>query len=295
MLPAYPDFDPIGLEHQEGISRLLSEEQPQSSEMTFTNLFIWRQHYRLSVSLLDDCLLVLGQPSGGEPFLLPPAGRNAAAACRKLLSESRLAGVIARVPEGYLKRWCLNPKDFVISENRDQADYVYLVEDLIRLAGNRFAGKRNHLKRFRTQHRWEYRRLSRELVPECLRLEKDWRRARICPRRLDLEAERVAVWEALEHLDRLSCVGGVILVDGRVEAFSLGERLNDETAVIHIEKASPELEGIYQAINQQFLEHELASFKFINREQDIGDAGLRRSKLSYHPHHLVVKYHVRPR
>jgi len=295
MLPAYPEFAPIGLEHQEEAGRLLAEAQPTSSELSFTNLFIWRHHYRFRVSTLAGCLLVLGQTPGAEPFLLPPAGSGAADVCRRLLNERRVARSIERVPEGYLEGCGLSPEEFTLTEDRDQADYVYPVEDLIRLPGNRYAAKRNHLKRFRAQYRWEYRRLTAELVPECLRFEEDWCRVRACPRQLGLEAERVAIWEALEGFGRLGYVGGAILVEGKVAAFSLGERLNDECAAVHIEKANPEIEGIYQAINQQLLEHELSQFRFINREQDLGDAGLRRAKLSYHPHHLVRKFVVSAR
>jgi hypothetical protein len=290
MPAAYPDFEPLGLQHQDEVTRLLEEAQPVTSELTFTNLFIWRHHYRFRLARLEGCLLVLGQPPGADCFLLPPVGPGAAKVCRRLLAEPKVARKIARVPEDYLSRCELTAAEFTITEEEGQADYVYLTSDLIRLEGRRYAGKRNHLRRFRTLYRWEYRKLDAGLVPGCLRLTEDWCRVRVCPRELGLAAERVAIWEALESFGRLGCAGGAVLVEGQVAAFSLGERLNQECAVIHIEKANPELEGIYQAINQQFLEHELGAFKFINREQDLGDMGLRRAKLSYQPHHLVRKY-----
>jgi hypothetical protein len=295
MLPAYPEFEPVGLKHREEVSRLLAEEQPEGSELTFTNFFMWRQHYRFRVSSLEGCLLVLGQPPGSEPYLLPPVGPGSAVVCRRLMAEPLVARVIARVPEAYFARCGIGRGDFLLAEDQGQADYVYLVEELVSLAGRRFAGKRNHLKRFRKIYRWEYRPLDAGLVASCLQLEEVWCRARVCPKQLGLEAERVAIWEALENFGALGYSGGVILVEGRLEAFSLGEPLREDCVVIHIEKANPRLEGIYQAINQQFLEHEFPGFKFVNREQDLGDAGLRMAKLSYHPHHLVRKYTLRPR
>jgi hypothetical protein len=295
MLPDYPEFSPIRLEHQAEIAPLLAEEQPPSSELTFTNLYMWRHHYRFRVSKLSGTLLVLGQLPGSEPFFLPPVGQGSAAVCRRLLAGSKVARVIGRVPEGYLEHCGIRPEEFRVAEEPDQADYVYRTRDLIDLEGRGYDGKRNHLRRFLETYRWVYRRLSAELVPECLRLAEDWCRVRVCPRQLGLEAERVAIWEALENFGRLGYVGGAILVEGRLEAFSLGEGLNRECSVIHIEKANPDLRGIYQAINQQFQEHELAGWEFVNREQDLGDAGLRRAKLSYHPHHLVRKFTLRPR
>ncbi|MFH0810355.1 MAG: phosphatidylglycerol lysyltransferase domain-containing protein [Pseudomonadota bacterium] len=290
----YPHFEPLGLQHQETVSRLFFEARPDASELTFTNLFIWRQHYRFHVSRLDGCLVVAGRTPGNEPFYLPPVGPGAAAACRRLLAEKTAAGLLARVSEHDLARCELRPGEkFRIVEEHDQADYVYLTDSLIRLAGNRYSAKRNHLRRFKAQYPWEYQSLEAEMVPDCMRLEEEWCRTRVCPRQLGLEAERVAIWEALENFGRLAYTGGAILVDGRLEAFTLGGSLNDRCGVIHIEKANPGIEGIYTAINQQYLAHELAGYEFVNREQDLGDAGLRRSKLSYHPYHFVRKHTVR--
>jgi hypothetical protein len=104
-------------------------------------------------------------------------------------------------------------------------------------------------------------------------------------------------WEAivkvLANYQALSLQGGVILIDDRVQAFSCGERLNERTAVIHLEKADPELRGLYAVINREFTQQAWAGTTFINREQDLGEAGLRKAKLSYHPHHLVEKFRIR--
>jgi hypothetical protein len=101
------------------------------------------------------------------------------------------------------------------------------------------------------------------------------------------------VKEALRNLDRLSAVGGCILVGGKVEAFALGEAMSADTVVIHIEKANPAFHGLYQVINQQFLEHQWQAYSYVNREQDLGVPGLRKAKQSYNPHHMVKKYVVR--
>jgi hypothetical protein len=83
-----------------------------------------------------------------------------------------------------------------------------------------------------------------------------------------------------------------VKVNGKVEAFTFGERLNHDTAVVHIEKANPEINGLYAVVNQLFCREVLSGFKFVNREQDLGLEGLRRAKESYHPHHMVEKYRV---
>jgi hypothetical protein len=116
---------------------------------------------------------------------------------------------------------------------------------------------------------------------------------RSCAENPALLNEEQAIREALIHFDELDCHGGVILVDGRVVAFSLGEPLNPDTVVIHLEKANPEFSGSYAVINQEFCQHAWSDFTYINREQDLGEAGLRQSKLSYYPDHMSNKFILR--
>ncbi|HEY9074330.1 MAG TPA: phosphatidylglycerol lysyltransferase domain-containing protein, partial [Desulfobaccales bacterium] len=101
-----------------------------------------------------------------------------------------------------------------------------------------------------------------------------------------------AVKAGLINFHDLNLQGGVIEIDGRVEAFTLGELLNNETVVVHIEKANPLVQGLYTAINQEFCRHSWSQVPFINREQDLGLPGLRMAKMSYHPHHLVEKFRI---
>jgi hypothetical protein len=105
--------------------------------------------------------------------------------------------------------------------------------------------------------------------------------------------ESISIKEALTHFERLRVKGGAILIDGKIEAFTLGEPLNPNTVVIHIEKANSAYEGLYTLINQAFLENEWPEYTYVNREQDLGEEGLRKSKESYFPHHMINKYAIR--
>jgi hypothetical protein len=106
--------------------------------------------------------------------------------------------------------------------------------------------------------------------------------------------ESIAIKEAFSRFEELGVKGGAILINGKVEAFTLGEPLNRDTVVIHIEKANPAFEGLYTLINQAFVEHQWAEYTYINREQDLGEEGLRKAKESYFPHHMINKYIVTP-
>jgi hypothetical protein len=196
------------------------------------------------------------------------------------------------VPESTVTQIDWNAAGMVAQFDRDHSDYIYLTEDLIKLQGRKYHRKRNHIKQFKERYSYQYLALTPEWVSECLRLETEWCDLRHCEAIPGLANESIAIKEALGNFGQLRIKGGVILIDGRVEAFTLGEPLNRETAVIHIEKANPAFEGLYPLINQAFLEHEWPEYLYVNREQDLGEEGLRKAKESYFPHQMINKYTI---
>jgi hypothetical protein len=149
---------------------------------------------------------------------------------------------------------------------------------------------KNHINRFNKKHDWEYSPLTPELIAECLELQEEWCRLKQCVESPSLLSEEQAIIEALTHIELLKYKGGVIRIQGKVEAFTLGELLNPETVVIHIEKGNPKLTGLYPMIQQQFLAEEWSDIPYVNREQDLGIQGLRKAKSSYNPEFMVNKY-----
>lgn len=295
--PRFPDFQPLSLEHRDLIHNLLWAYQPQTSELTFTNLFIWRQPHGLTWCLLGDHLLFLSRPGPGELHLWPPVGPPPRLPVVRYLFEwlreeqGQASPVLTRA-DRRLAQELAAASEFEISPAREHFDYLYATADLIQLAGRRFHDKRNHVNAFRRTYQFTYEPLTEARLSACRELADAWCRLKRCEEDLGLAGEWEAVREALEHFAALKLTGGVLLVDGRVVAFTLGELLNRETVVIHIEKADPELRGAYAVINQQFLEHAWGEVPFVNREQDLGEPGLRTAKLSYHPVRLVEKFRV---
>lgn len=95
---------------------------------------------------------------------------------------------------------------------------------------------------------------------------------------------------SIRKFEELGLIGGVLRVDGEIVAFTIGEPVNEDTFVVHIEKAFSAVDGAYPMINQQFVEHELqGKYKYVNREEDLGVEGLRKAKLSYKPAFLIEK------
>ena len=295
-IPRYPRFREIRLEDKSIFEDFLAGSPPEISEYTFTNLFIWHSHYRLRWSLWDDCICILAHPEKGQPFFLPPLTTahvlERTDAMLYHLQRQGSTPAVHRMPEDLVKKFLSETNHLEIVLDRDHCDYVYRTEDLIKLEGNRFHGKRNHINKFKKVHDYHYTSLSPDLVEACLALESEWCNLKHCELIPGLLGEERAIYQALHNMDRLNFKGGVIHINGTVEAFALGEQLNPRTAVIHIEKANPAFDGLYQLINQEFCAHEWKDIAYVNREQDLGEEGLRKAKLSYHPHHLLNKYTV---
>lgn len=287
---------PITLDDRRAIQAVLREEPPQQSELTSANLFMWRDAYQLRLSVLDGAIVIFSWRADPEDsFVFPPLGSaspDAVRQCLDHLAANGHAAVMSRATRQDLERLDVREDDFAIESDRDNWDYVYLVEDLISLSGNRYHRKRNHVEQFRSQHEFRYVPLTPDLVPACQELQDRWCDEKHCDLVATLRAEARAVKEVLENLDVLGVTGGCVEIEGKIEAFSLGELLNEDTVVIHIEKANAAFHGLYQVINQQFLENVWSHVRNVNREQDLGVQGLRRAKESYHPTHMVEKFRV---
>jgi len=288
-----PGFKHLELGDKEMVTAYLQGDRPVTSELTFTNLFIWRHCYHPAWMERENCLLIVMQTKDGSLFGLPPLGQGDKVKALRFLADelSRVhpgAG-ICRVPEGFVEQF-VDRSEFEVLPDRDNSDYVYLADDLINLRGKKYHKKKNHLNKFLKTSAYEYHALDQELVKSFLEMQEQWCQIRDCAKDPDLLMEDYAVYQALMHFLELEYQGGAIFVDGRMEAFALGELLNENTAVIHIEKANQQIPGIYAAINQLFCLHAWNDVEYVNREQDLGIEGLRKAKMSYHPHHLVNKY-----
>ncbi|MEW6185592.1 MAG: phosphatidylglycerol lysyltransferase domain-containing protein [Thermodesulfobacteriota bacterium] len=291
------NFTTLSLNLKAEIEALLQQYPPQISEMTFTNLFMWRCYYQFQVDVDRDFLTLLAHPAGTNPYFFPPLGNGDPdhwlADCLEYFRERGIKPRFERFPESLIKTLPFFPElEFI--PDRDNSDYVYPVKNMIRLSGNKYHTPKNHLNRFTKRHVWDYQPLTPDLIKDCLGVQEEWCRLKQCLDSHSLINEHQAILEALTHFGLLSYKGGVIRVQGKVEAFTLGELLNPETVVIHIEKTNPELPGLNPLLQQQFLLHEWSHLPYVNREQDMGLEGLRKSKLSYHPEFLVDKYRLVP-
>lgn len=298
MIPNFPEFKTIELEDRETLHSIFTSYQPETSEWTFTNFFMWRHFYRFQWSCYKEWFLFICHPIGEEPYALQPMGPSPRIEPIRILldflkEEFHCANPSIKKADSRCVHE-LNPnEEFEIQPMREHFDYVYSSQDLISLAGRKYHAKKNHLNRFEKTYLHSYQPLSSQWISECLKVLDQWCIVRDCAQHPLLLAETKAVQEVLLHWDRLGLQGGIVFIQDKVSAFSFGELLNPDTAVIHAEKADPGIPELFTVINQRFCQNAWSHVPYINREQDLGEPGLRQSKLSYHPVQLVEKFLIR--
>ncbi|HET6420439.1 MAG TPA: phosphatidylglycerol lysyltransferase domain-containing protein [Geobacteraceae bacterium] len=289
-IPAYPDFRSLELGDKAFLDPLLIRLQPRISEFTFANLYLFRKAHLYRLCLVGDSPVVLGSGYGGEEYFLPPLDGDIVKALDALLGDGRL---LYGADESFVERYLQGRERTEITEDRDSFDYLYLRRELAELPGNRFHKKRNRVRYFTGRHRHAVEPYSEKYLGGSLKLLEEWRRVRAGIESASLLREADASEEALSLAGLLGLQGLVVLVEGEVKAFVLGEKLNETTSVCQFEKADPFLEGLYQFADSEYCRLCFTDCEYVNREQDLGEPNLRRSKLSYHPVELVKKFRVR--
>lgn len=276
----------------------------EACEYCFTTLYMWQHVYKTGYYIGDDFAVLVGEYEGNSFSILPLATKERLPEVidfvidyfKNINKKVYLRGITKEIIDVLNE---IHPGKFEYIEERDLFDYIYDAESLRTLAGRKNQKKRNHINYFLKEYdgRFEYKLLDKENFDECLKLMKDWTINKEEHDNFDegMDDELVAIKKIFNNYDilkdRVKVFG--IYIDGKLEAFSIGEFLNKNMALIHIEKANPEIRGLYPLINQQFLVKEFADVEFVNREEDLGIEGLRKAKLSYHPCRFVEKYTVR--
>jgi hypothetical protein len=286
-------YKPIGLSDQAAYQARLARCPEATSDYSFLNLWAWAPAYGLEWAWTDD--LVCPRQIWPKAAFWAPVGDWHSVDWPMFFDEGSFSKpVFIRVPEPLVLRWqSIFGDRVIISEDRDQFDYLYKAEDLIGLKGNRYHKKKNLVRQFEKLYNYQYVRMTPDMVEQAKALQEDWCVWRDCDSEDQLVAENQAIARTLVRWGYFSGVlGGCLLVDGRMAAYTIAERMFDDTLIVHFEKGNADIKGVYQAMNQKFLEHEAENITWVNREQDLGDEGLRKSKESYHPARFLKKYRV---
>ncbi len=291
-------FKTIELEDKDIIESYLKHQNYRVSDLSFTNLFAWSNKYNTKYATTDDWLFIRFLDNNGRSSYLMPVGTGDLKEAIELIIEDhqqfdnvfQLRGLTEEMIE---KIEAVLPDTFDYSLNRSVSDYIYTSEKLIHLRGKKLQSKRNHINRFKRENEWKYVSLTGKTteVIECKRMLQEWMEENGEEKDPSIVFEQEAIKLMLHNFEELGLKGGFICVDGDVAAFTLGKELSEDTFVVHVEKAFTDIHGAYTIVNQQFVEHDLSEYKYINREEDMGLESLRKAKLSYQPD-IILKKHV---
>ena len=295
------EWKKLTLEDKAQIEAYYRYEQSNSCEVSFANNILWSPFYEMEYGFIEGMLVFLTRRNGDSVSMPLAKDEETAGNLKKVILW--LEEYFEKNGQAFHMHLVTKEKfelleqifhgKYEIEYNRDAADYIYEAPKLISLAGKKLHGKRNHINKFKENHpNWSYEALTKENLDECLLMAEEWKARNLCGEKGEKHAEFCVTKRALKQFEELGLKGGVLRDGESIVAFTLGEELNKEMFVVHIEKAFAEVQGAYPMINQQFLIHEASEYKYINREDDTGAEGLRKAKLSYYPVFLQEKGNV---
>jgi len=267
----------------------------RSEEYSFTFTYMWRNILAYRAAELGGFLVL--KSGKDQSYLYPPGAGNVKPVIEAMIADAQLCGhgftFFTVLAEQKALLETLFPEMFEFKPIPKYDDYIYDAQSLITLKGKKLHSKRNHINRFKAEYpNWSYEAVTPQNMPEVIAMSRDWCRRSMCESK-SLQHECEALDSALHDYFSLGLDGGLIRVDGKVAAFSMGDKLTHDTYLVHVEKAYTEYGGSYAIINQQFAEHNCADYTYINREDDSGDEGLRKAKMSYYPVMRTEKYEAR--
>jgi len=282
----------------------------QNCDLSFSNLISWRFLYNTQFAIVDEYLVFRFYTGHHLAYMMPlvkPRKQDDGTFKVKTCDECSVRVIRAirddsiAMGHPFLLLGVCNymtdiienafPDTFQIKPDRDRADYIYTRDKLINLSGKNLQSKRNHINKFKSLYpNYRYRDLLPELIPECLKLERQWRMDQDESDQDESMTEELrSMTRAFDRWDRLGLIGGTIWVDDKLIAFTFGCPINQSTFDVCVEKADTSYEGSFTIINQEFVKHLPEQYFYINREEDMGKQGLRNAKLSYKPDILLEK------
>lgn len=285
-------FKKIGLNDRDLFKKYLCKINNKSYEYSFTTLYLWKDFCKVKFSIINDCLIIKKETKDGVFFMMPIGYKNdnlndLIFNLKKLSSNNiYLFGDIEDNFITDLQNY--TNLNFKAIQNRDDFEYIYSTDDLLNLYGKKYHKKKNHYNNFVNSYNYSIKSINDEKsILDCLNLLKRWHDNKniFCE---ELFCETKEITNLIYNLDFLNLKTIAVYVDNNLAGFSIGEIIND-TAIIHIERCDIKYKGIYSFINNEFIKKEFKNTKYINREEDCGYIGLRKSKLSYHPLYLLKK------
>ena len=289
------EFKKIEFEDKDILLGYLEAQTHRICDFSFVNMYSWRNAHNTSFAISDDMLFIRVGYEPSEYAFLPPLGKgDFTLAMEKLIAyakEENIGLTLVSVTTGAREMIEAGmPGKFEFTENRDGCDYLYEREKLATYSGKKLHSKKNHVNKFSNTYNWRAEEITRDNINDCYIVQDLWCAENDCDGKdKDINNETCAVRAVLEAFFDLPVRGLIMYVDDEPAAYSIGSKIAEDTFDVHIEKALTKYDGIYSMICMQMAKICADGFTYINREEDLGKEGLRKSKLSYRPVELLCK------
>ena len=293
------EFNKIQAEDYKKLKDYFMLRKNKSCDSTFLNYYMWSDLCNTQYAICDRALIWLmnrdGEYFSEMPMCLEADLYNAIDNLKNYYKYQLNRSLIINEADEEAVRYLLPCKDeYIIKELLDNKDYIYDYKELTHLEGRKFHDKKNHINIFLNNYmgRYEYRGLSSKDKDDVSKFLDYWIGIKKeCS--VELLSEITGIKNVFNNLDKLNVKVAGVYIDDILQAFTIGEYNKlERMAIIHVEKANPYINGLYQFINQKFLESEFKEALIVNREDDVGVEGIRRAKLSYNPIYFERKYRL---
>jgi len=293
-------FKPLELSDRDLFQRYLGEYNFNTYEYTFLTLYIWRKMCNVQYSIIDGTLIIKKSTKSTGSYFMQPIGYNKENLKNIVIkldeirkSDPDFKSLFRDVEMPFLNELIDNfGYNICLCEDINNFDYIYSSKQLISLPGHKYHRKKNQYNQFIRKYNYEVRELcDKSVIRDCIDFAQEWydnREEKDEQLRFELESIR----DILEYPEILNIKGIAVYVDGHIAGFSIGEKANKKMAIVHIEKGNHEYSGIYSFLNKTLAEKYFKDVRFINRQEDLGIEGLRKSKMSYNPVRLEKKFIV---
>lgn len=270
-------------------------------DSVFLESYVWKDYYNVRYAIWENKALLWLMENEGRCFSAMPLCREedlpgAFAAIEEYFNEELGYPLVINLADEYAVKYLNLPEDkYLVEEQVDSRDYLYNGDAMRSLAGKKLHKKKNRVNAFKREYegRYEYRRLCCSDSHDVWVFLDRWRQQKGEEVEEHLDYEVKGIHDILKNCSEFSIHMGGVYIDGQMEAFTIGSyNPVEHMAVIHIEKANPEINGLYQFINQEFLIEEFPEAEWVNREDDMGLEGLRKAKMTYYPADYARKYLV---
>lgn len=264
-----------------------------SCDVSLINSYLWRNEFNIKFAIYDDTLIrVYCEPDDTIRGYCMPTGKNVKGAVNAVMAdadEREIKPAFVMLTNGQRSKLeSLMPSRFEYTRSPENQDYVYLTEDLANMSGKKFHAKRNHISKFyKTYDNVRFEKISRANIGDALDVARKWcAESGINPEEY---SEFAVICEAFENYEAFNMRGALLYVGDTPAAMTAGTEISKLAFDVNFEKALRKYDGVYAVICNEFAKT-LTEYKYINREEDMGIEGLRKSKLSYNPIIIIDRY-----